>query len=220
MKKKIAVLMCSMLLFLGVMPVIHSNPLGDPFEKKDLPFDVRCDIRLTTEKNQIIPLHSHWGLLTILLLRFLDIRSFSVYEKTDTPDYLYASMEVSQFQYSEYRSVYVIYWCYNGVDYYACTYTHSLGEYVCLFCGYWGEDYSDYHHTIIQGDILEEENRITWKIPKNLIGDPDDGAMLRNIHAATYLIYQKDCGAPRQLRLASDHAEPILDTEYTYTIQV
>jgi len=220
MKNKIAVFMCGMLLFMCVMPGIHSTTMVEPFEKKDFPFDVRLDIRFTTKNNITIPLHSHMGPLTILLFNFLDIRSFSLYEITDTPEYLYASMEVSKFKYSEYRSVYIIYWCYNGTEYYAATYTHSLGEYVCIFCGYWEEDHTIYHHTIIEGDIHEEENRITWKIPRNLIGDPNNGAVLQNIHAASHLQYQKDCGAPRQLCLASDYVKPIFDNEYTYTIQV
>ena len=220
MKNKIAILMCGMFLLVCVMPIIHSTTILEPFEKKDVPFDVRFDIRFTTLNNRTIPLHSHWGPLTMLLFNFLDIRSFSLYEITETPDYLYASMEVSKFKYSEYRSVYIISWCYNEIEYYACTFTHSLGDYVSPFCGYWEEDYTDYHHTIIDGDILKDENRITWKIPKNLIGDPNYGEMLQNIQAASYLMYQKDCGAPRQLRLASDYAKPIFDNEYTYTIQL
>ncbi len=222
MKGKIAIMICCMLVFMCVMPVIQSTTMVEPFEKKDFPFDVRFDIRFTTQNNKTIPLHSHWGPLTILLFKFLDIRSFSLYEKTDTPEYLYASMDVSKFQYSEYRSVYAIFWCYNGTQYYAATYTHSLGGNITHFCGYWGEDYTDYHHTIIEGDILEQENRISWKIPKNLIGDPNNGAVLQNIYAASHLQYQKDCRAPRQLCLASDYAEPIplVGSEYTYIIQV
>ena len=220
MKNKNVFLICVMLMIICSIPAIHSTTILEPFEEKDMPFDVRLDIRITTENNRTIPLHSHKGLLTILLFNFLDIRTFSLYESTDNPEYLYASMEVTKFQNSEYRSVYVIYWCYNGIEYYTCTYTHSLGDYLCPFCGYWGEDYTDYHHTIIKGDILKEENKITWEIPKNLIGDPSQGDMLQNIHAASYLMYQKDCGAPRQLRLASDHAEPIIGNGYTYTIQL
>lgn len=222
MENKIVVLICGMLVFMCLMPAVHATIMGEPFEKKDFPFDVRFDFRFTTQNNKIIPLHSHWGPLTMILFRFLDIRSFSLYEITETPDYLYASMDVSQFQYSEYRSVYAIFWYYNGIEYYAATYTHSLGTYVCSFCGYNENDYTVYHHTIIEGDILEQENRLTWKIPKILIGDPTTGAVLQNIHAVSQLQYQKDCEAPRQLRLASDHAEPIpmIGNEYTYTIQV
>ena len=220
MRGKIAVLICGMFVLLSFAPIINSSNPIETFEKKDFPFDVRLDIRLTTQNNVTLPIHSHRGLLTILLFNFLDIRTFSLYESTDNPEYIYASMEVTKFQNSEYRSVYVIYWCYNGIEYYTCTYTHSLGDYICPFCGYWGEDYTDYHHTIIEGDIIKEENKITWKIPKNLIGNPDYGDILQNIHAASYLMYQKDCGAPRQLRLASDYAEPIIGNEYTYTIQL
>lgn len=156
------------------------------------------------------------------MFRFLNIQSFSVYEITDTPEYLYASMEVSKFKYPEYWAVYAIFWCYNGTEYYVATYTHSLGDYICAFCGYWEEDHTAYRHTIIQGDILEEENQITWKIPKDLIGNPECGAVLQNIHAVSHLQYQKDCGAPRQLCLASDYAEPfpLVGSEYTYTIQI
>ena len=121
MKNKITVLICVILMVICVIPAIHSTTILEPFEKKDLPFDVRLDIRITNQNNRTIPLHSHRGLLTILLFNFLDIRSFSLYELTDTPEYLYASIEVSKFQNSEYRSVYVIYWCYNGIEYYTCT---------------------------------------------------------------------------------------------------
>ena len=132
-------------------------------------------------------------------------------------------MDVTKFKSSEYRSVFVIYWTHDGIDYYTCTYLHSLGDYICPFCGYWGdESHTEYHHTIIEGDILEEENRITWKIPKELIGNPDAGEILTDIHAGTFLIYQKDCGAPRQLCIASDFAEPLplIESEYTYRIQL
>jgi 6-phosphofructokinase len=75
---------------------------------------------------------------------------------------------------------------------------------------------------LIEGNILEEQNKIHWKIPKNLIGNPTNGTVLQNIRAISTLNYQKDCEAPKQLRLASDYAEPIpiIGNEYTYTIQV
>ncbi len=220
MKNKLAVLMCGMLLFMCVMPVIQSTIMVEPFEKKDLPFDVMLNICFITQKNKVIPVHSSIGLLTMSLLNFLDIRSFSIYETPDTPEYLYASMEVTNFQYSEYRSTYAIYWYYKGIQYAAYTNTHSLGEVVSSSCGYWGETSTDFNYTIIEGDILEEQNTITWKIPKNLIGDPTYGAVLQNIHAISSLNYQKDCEAPMQIRLAIDFAEPLPGFEYTYTLQL
>jgi len=218
MKKITTLSICVMLVIISI-PFLASAETENIFEKKDMPFDVRLDIRLTTDNNKIIPIHSHGGFLPAILFNFLDIRSFSIIESTDSPEYLYASMEVTTFKCSEYRSIYVIYWTNSGIDYYASTYLHSLGDYVVPFCGYWEEDHTKYHHTTIEGDILENENRITWQIPKNLIGSPDPGEYLTNIHAATYLVYQKDCGAPRQLRLASDYAGPIFEDGYTYTIQ-
>jgi len=219
MKKITALSICIMLVITSIS-FIASAETKNAFEKKDFPFDVRLDIRLKTKNNLTIPIHSHGGVLPSLLFNFIDIRSFSLYELTENPEYLYASIEVGNFHYSEYRSVYMISWCYNGIEYYTCTYTHSEGEYVCPFCGYWGEDYTEYHHTIIEGNILEEDNKITWEIPKNLIGDPNTGAVLQDIQSSTYLIYQKDCGAPRQLRLASDHCEPLFVDDYSYTIQL
>jgi len=218
MKKITALSICIMLVITSIS-FIASAETKNTFEKRDLPFDVRLDIRITTKNNAIIPFYSHGGILPILLFNHLDIISFSLYEKTDDLEHLFASMKVNKFKFSEYRSVYVIYWTHDGIDYYASTYLHSLGDYVIQFCGYWEEGHTIYHHTIVEGDILENENKITWKIPKDLIGNPDVGESLTNIHAATYLVYQKDCGAPRQLRLASDYLRPLFGEGYTYSIQ-
>lgn len=161
MMGKLAVLICGMLVIFSFVPVVYSTTLLDTFEKNDFPFDVRLDIKLTTKNNLTIPIHTHRGILPSLLFNFIDIRSFSIYEDTGTPDFLYASMEVTSLKFIEYRYVYVIYWTYKGTDYYAATYIHSIGDYTCLFCGYW-DNGCNYHHTIVEGDILEQENSINW----------------------------------------------------------
>jgi hypothetical protein len=188
-------------------------------EKKDIPFDVRLDIRITTPNNRTIPLHSRLGVIPGLLLNHLDIRSFSLYEKIDDPANLYASIEVSKFKFSEYRTCYAIHWNFNGITYYVGTNTHSSGEYVSPICGYWEECGTIYHNYQINGDIIENENTITWVIPKDKIGNPEYGDNLFDIVASSHLIYQKDCQAPFKLNLASDYARPLLDDGYTYSIQ-
>jgi hypothetical protein len=202
-----------------LLPLINSTAIINQFEKKDLPFDVRFDIRVSTRNNRTIPLYSHRGVLPILLFNYLDIRSFSLYERTDDPEHLYASMVVNKFQFSEYRSCYALYWNYKGIHYYVGTNTHTLGDLVSSICGYYELCGKNYNYQI-QGEILEEENTITWVIPKELIGDPNSGDTIQDLYASSYLIYQKDCDAPMKLNLASDRAGPLIGTGYSYTFEL
>lgn len=220
MKKTKIVLICFMLLLICIMPVINSNETLNEFEKNDLPFDVRLDIRITTKNNRTLPIHSHVGLLPSILFKYIDILSFSIYEDSENPEYLYATMQIRDFQFSEYRTCYALYWTYKGIEYYVGTNTHSLGDFISPVCGYFEDCYTDYQDYIIQGDIQEEENIISWIIPKEYIGNPSIGETLTDIHAASYLIYQKDCSALPRLRLASDRVAPIYGDGYTYTLQV
>ena len=71
-------------------------------------------------------------------------------------------MEVNKFKFSEYRTCYALHWNYKGISYYVGTNTHSLGEYISPICGYWEECGTIYHNYQIEGDILEDENNITW----------------------------------------------------------
>ena len=220
MKKKIVVIIFCILMLMCLMPMINSNLLLETFEKNDLPFDVRFDIKITNQNNQVIPIHAHRGILPNLLFKYLDIVSFSIYEDEENPEYLYASMTVRDFKFSEYRSCYAMYWTYNGIRYYIGANLHSLGEERNQVCGYWEKEFTIYHNQIIDGEIQESENKIIWVIPKEKIGSPKVGDNLIDLYAASFLIYQKDCGAPIKLNIASDRASPIIGDGYTYMIQL
>ena len=84
MKKITQILICMMMVIASI-PLIASANTENILEKKDLPFDVRLDIRLKTKNNLTIPIHSHGGVLPGLLFNFIDIRSFSLYELTEKP---------------------------------------------------------------------------------------------------------------------------------------
>ena len=99
MKKITALSICIMLVITSIS-FIASAETKNTFEKKDIPFDVRLDIRITTKNSLTIPIHSHGGILPILLFNHLDIISLSLYEKTDDPEHLFASMEVNKFKFS------------------------------------------------------------------------------------------------------------------------
>ena len=217
--RKIIVPCICMMLVMTIMPLVASEETENEFEKNDLKFDVRHSIRLVRKDGGLsIPIYQSWNPLYQILFKYLDIVSFSIFEDTDDPEFLHAHMRIRDFRFSELRSCYYIYWMYDGTRCFAGTNTHTKGEYVASIAGYYDED-DTAHYSMINGEINEEDNILTWVIPKDLICNPESGDYLVEIHAATYLIYQKDCNAPIQLHLANDRAEPLLNECYSYTVQ-
>ncbi|UCF13520.1 MAG: hypothetical protein JSW06_04480 [Thermoplasmatales archaeon] len=218
MKKLIVPCICIMLV-MTITPLVASEEIENEFEKNDFRLDVFHSIRFIRKNGKIpIAIFQSWNPLMQIFLKHLDIVSFSIFEDTDEPEFLYAKMKIRNFKYSEIRSCYAIYWTYNGTRYSIGTNTHTKGEYISSIAGYFDED-DTAHYSIINGEINEEDNTLTWDIPKDLIGNPEAGDQLVKIHAGTYLVYQKDCDAPIQLCLANDRAEPSKNECYTYVIQ-
>lgn len=204
MKKIIVPCLC-MMLVITTAPLVVSE--GNDFEKKDLKFDVKPMF-----------LFQHLNPLWQIFLKHLDIVSFSISEDSDEPGFLHASMKVRDFKYSKLRSAYVIYFNFKCVDYYIAATGHTEGEFVSFTSGYFDPDGSG-HYTQIDGEINEGENEITWKVPKDLIGNPEMGDEFVDIHANTFLILQKDCQAKYPLHLARDIAKPLIKFGYAYTVQ-
>lgn len=218
MKKIIVPCICFMLV-MTITPLVASEEIENGFEKNDFKFDVFHSIRFIRKNGKIpISIIQSWNPLMQIFLKHLDIVSFSIFEDTEEPEFLNAQMEIRNFKYSEIRSCYYIYWTYDGIRYFVGTNTHTKGEYVSSIAGYYDEDDTG-NYSIINGEINEEESTLTWIIPKDLIGNPETGGQLLEIHAGTYLIYQKDCEAPIQLCLGSDRAIPLNNQCYTYVIQ-
>jgi len=120
-------------------------------------------------------------------LKHLDIVSFSIFEDSEEPDFLHASIKLRDFKYSNLRTCYVVYFTFN--------------------CNR------------VDCEINEEENTMTWIVPKDVIGNPEAGDQFEDVHASTYLILQKNCEARFPLHLAKDIARPLIGAGYTYTVQ-
>ena len=210
-KLGVGVFCLCLVLVTTAIPLFSSGETQTEFVKYDLPFYVELSVYVTFNNNFQIPLHNSWRPSLQPLLKHLDIVSVSVFEDADEPDYLCAEMIVRDFQYSEFRTCYAIYWTYHNRNYYAGTNTHTLGDVVCPVVGYF--DASDTaHYFPVAGEINEVTNTLTWIIPKDNIGSPEAGDTFLDIHAGTYLIYQKDCQAPIKLNLAKDSLDPLMGT--------
>jgi len=218
--KRIIVPCICMMLVITIIPFAASEEMENKFEKNDFKFDVFHQIRFV-RKNGLIKtaIFQSWNPIMQIFLKHLDIVSFSIYEDTNDSEFLYAKMEIRDFQYSERRTSYAIYWTHDSTLYYVCTNTHTMGECFGSIAGYFDEDGTD-HSTPVNGVINEEESILTWVIPKNIIGNLEAGDQLVEIHANTYLIYQKDCEARIKLILANDQAYPLINECYSYIIQL
>ena len=205
--KKIIVPCICMMLVMTLMPLIACGEVVNELEKKDFKFDVKPLFLL-----------QHLNPLWQIFLKHLDIVSFSIYEDSDEPGFLHANMNIRDFKYSELRTSYVIYFTFNCIVYYIAATTHTKGECVGFTSGYFNQD-GTVHYTQIDGEINEEQNEISWIVPKDIIGNPEGGDEFVNIHANTFLILQKECNVKFPIHLAEDIAKPLLKIGYTYEIQ-
>ena len=114
----------------------------------------------------------------------IDIISVWFWERVDQPDDLYVSMKIQNLNPYKIQQTFSVSWDLDGVEY-ACSfhilfyrfdlYHFSAGEYINRAPG-GGPNYI----TIDNGnyDIINE--MITWKIPKDIIGNPEPGDVLTN----------------------------------------
>jgi hypothetical protein len=187
-------------------PLVACGEVVNELEKKDFKFDVRP-----------LFLFQHLNPLWQIYLKHLDIVTFSIYEDSDEPGFLYATMDLRDFRYSERLSVYVIYWTYECTHYYAITHIHTGGEAISIKAGYFDIS-GTAHSTPINGDINEEESTLTWFVPKDIIGNPEAGDEFTDIHANTFLVLQKGCEMKFPIYLAKDIARPLIRAGYTYSL--
>jgi hypothetical protein len=190
-----------------ITPIVACGEVVNELEKNDFKYDVRPMF-----------LFARWNPLWQRPLRHLDIVSFSIYEDSEEPEFLHASIEIRDFRYSELRTCYVVYFTFNCIRYYVGINTHTGGEYFDSIAGYFDNN-NNCHDTLVDGEINEEENTLTWTVPKDVIGNLEAGNQLEYIKASSYLILQKDCKARFPIHLAKDIAAPILGIGYSYEVQ-
>jgi len=111
---------------------------------------------------------------------YLDILSVWFYEEPDEPDYLYIVMKVRNLK-TILRTVFSVYWMYNGVNYVSTMFVGIYGT-------YWSVSYFDrgWQTSLSNGSYDLQSDVITMKIQKSKIGDPQPGDILTNTYALAW----------------------------------
>jgi len=113
-------------------------------------------------------------------LVFLDIESAWFYENPSEPDYLYTSLKINDLK-ENFNAVFSIRWTFNGVVYVAGldTFSYKSSEFrggLRQRATFWQWK----SMSRCDGTFDHSTNIITWKIPKNSIGNPQQGDVLTN----------------------------------------
>lgn len=148
---------------------------------------------------------------------FIDVTSAWFYENESEPDYLFATIKIKDLRYTPLRTIFAIRWTFNEKNYGAGCHIHSNDEFRWFAAGqiFGLLDNWAYKKGLIK-DIYDciidyEEDIITLKIPKNLIGNPNPGDVLTYTNAWTGLRFISEiCG---------DLLEDLSSYGKNYTIQ-
>ncbi|MDG6219170.1 MAG: hypothetical protein QCI00_06995 [Candidatus Thermoplasmatota archaeon] len=109
---------------------------------------------------------------------YIDITSVWFYEKEEEPEYLYIDMEIDTPSESKFQQTFAAFWTFNQVTYF-----------VSLHLGFdffnWTKYRTGIHRTRVyrfpvEGIYDYDSGIITWKVPKDLIGNPQPGDVLTN----------------------------------------
>jgi hypothetical protein len=109
---------------------------------------------------------------------YLDIISAWFTENPDEPDYLYLYSKVKDFKFEQLRAIYAMHWEFEGAEYSTGTHTHTYGDYQVFIAGISRTEYFT-----INGDFDEENNIVFFKVPKSLVGYPQQGDVLTQTDA-------------------------------------
>ena len=129
------------------------------------------EYEITDEEKDVIVIF-----FPIFLNRFLahiDIVSGSFYENSDEPDNLYIVLKVRDFSFKHLVAIYAVHWDFNG-KHYACGIHIFLEGETTPGVLQIGEQDFEY----IEFSINQNDDSITWTIPKYIMGDPQPGEKL------------------------------------------
>lgn len=127
------------------------------------------------------------GLLTMDSYNFMDIKSAWFFEKSDEPDYLFASLKINDLDVISQRAVYTIHWTYNGVRYAVGSHIYNNGMNSSSKIGF------DRHFSIFckfkeaESKYDFENDIITFKFRKDFAGNLQKGDILTKTYAWTAL---------------------------------
>lgn len=117
----------------------------------------------------------------------IDVVSARFYEDDAEPDYLYTVIEVSDLMFIEQKCIYAMHWRYHGTAWSVGVHVHTYGEHVSFSAGE-----SSHQKHEVEGSFDLENNVVTYKIDKQVIGDPQPGDVLFETDAWTALRFRFD----------------------------
>lgn len=216
--KKIIIFGLCVMLVVTMVPSGSADEVVQGFEETDFRFDVLHGIRIYWNHGRFVSsVFQSWNPLYQMLLKHIDIVSFGIVEDDEFPGMLFIQLDIRDLALSERRTCYGVYWNFEDVTYFAGSNMHTGGDMVSHHAGYFTQQ-GEAICTNISGHVDEDLNMISWVVPRDVVGDPSSGDLLDNIHAKTYVFYQKDCEARIKLCLASDMAQSRGSSCYSYEL--
>ena len=111
---------------------------------------------------------------------YIDIESVWFYEKPEEPDVLYVCMKINNASYTTFQQTFAVFWEYKNVKYAISLHLgFTFKNWSKYNSGIYGK--RDYTNSLIEGDYDFDTGIITWKIPKENIGNPEKDNALTGI---------------------------------------
>jgi len=106
---------------------------------------------------------------------YIDIVDIEFFEKEEAPEYLYVSMQINDPSFTTFQQTFAVFWKLNDIEY-SCSLHRGFS------LKYWDRYTAGISRTRDHNDINGTYNMqtgvITWKVPKEFIGDPEKGDVL------------------------------------------
>lgn len=187
MQKKVICILYSMLFIASILPITNTVIAGD--EENPEVIDQEGDIvGMLINFPQFFRILKTFKILDVESLDFLDVLSAWFYENQFEPDYLYTAIKFKDLDLPNKRVIYSMHWIYDDSDYAVAVHILANGE-IHIFSTYLGTLGVQYE---IEGSIDKENKIVTFKIPKNFIGNPKPGDILSNTDAWAGLRFSKE----------------------------
>ena len=172
MKRKILGMFVCTLLIATILPITGSVIAGD-----------ENDPEIIDAENDVIG--PNGNIIAGSRFNHIDVISAWFFEKQNEPEYLFTSLKVINLR-SSITTVYEIFWRYNDISY-GTTISNSLVSifFSRLLSRAMLLDFTNLEISEISYSIDQKNNIITFKTPKELIGNPQSGEKLTNTMAWT-----------------------------------
>ena len=172
MKRKILGMFVCTLLIATILPITGSVIAGD-----------ENDPEIVDDENDVIG--PNGNIIAGIRFNHIDVISAWFFEKQNEPEYLFTSLKVINLR-ASINTGYEIFWRYNDIGYGTIISNDLIG---ILFSRLLSRamllDFTNLEISEISYSIDQKNNIITFKTPKELIGNPQSGEKLTNTMAWT-----------------------------------